>query len=157
MRGRHGTYRKNVSVFIITQGKEKAMGNAPESDNWMNAVAIKDWLDAIVELRQRESQLKMFGSRLLLLEESEKIHVYSLIEFMAYAAGAELQEEVRYGKYPYRYSFIYKGIQFFQISEERLRGYICPEAPDNTFGKGDPGLCTDIPVTSADATMTREN
>lgn len=112
-------------MFIIAQGKENAMGNAP--NEWLSAVALKDWMDAVVDLKQQEIRLKMFGNQLLLLDAGGVAQVYSLIGFMACAAGAELKEEIMDREYPFKYSFTYRGIQFFQLSEERLEGYVCAD------------------------------
>ena len=94
-------------------------------NEWLNAVAIRDWMDAVVESRQRENQLKRFGNQILLLDVSETVHVDSQIGEMASAAGSVLKEEFR-GDHecPYKYSFTYRGMKFFQISEERLEGYM---------------------------------
>ncbi len=94
------------------------------SEEWLGTVALRDWMDSIVELKQCESRLKRFGNQILLPEAGEKVQVYSLIGSMASAAGVELEEEVRSGRYPFKYSFIYKGIRFFQLSEDRLEGHV---------------------------------
>lgn len=115
--------RENVSVIIISQRKENAMENV--SNNWIDSVAVKDYLDALVDFKKREVELSQFGGRIELAGTTQYVHIYKGIREMAAAVGAKIKEDFREKqiRYPYQYSFIYNGIEFLCLSEERITDY----------------------------------
>lgn len=113
------------------------MGN--RSDGWLDEVAVRDWLDAVVEARQRELRLQSFMGRYELVGVQRDIHVLDHIREMASAAGTVPREEhIGYGKYPYRHSFRYGGMTFFQMSRDRLGDPGTEGKPDGPAGTGKP-------------------
>lgn len=104
------------------------------SNDWIDSVAIKDYLDAVVNSRQLESKLARFGDCIDLIIHPEEIHVHKGICEMAAAVAVELKEEdkrqdsfylehIDEMPFPFEYSFIYNGIRFFQLMRERFPGY----------------------------------
>ncbi|MDE5965860.1 MAG: hypothetical protein K2G89_03415 [Lachnospiraceae bacterium] len=94
-------------------------------NDWVDSVAIKDYMDALVEFKKQESKLSQFGVHIELAGINEHVHVFRGIQDMVAAVGAKIKEEFREKqiKYHYQYSFIYKGVTFLQLSEERMEEY----------------------------------
>lgn len=110
---------ENVAVFISAQGKENAMKK--RSDDWIDDIIVKEWMNAIVDIRVKEAGLGKMGGSLKLIPPDMEVHVYEGIETIASAAGAELVMEIlKEATYPFKYSFVYRGIKFFQVSNVRL-------------------------------------
>lgn len=94
-------------------------------NDWVDSVATKDYLDVLVDFKKQEAELSHFGDRIELAGITQHVHVYKGIREMADAVGAKIKEEFRENqiRYPYQYSFIYKGLTFLCLFEERMVGY----------------------------------
>ena len=86
---------------------------------------IKEWLESLIKVYHKTKATAEFDAQICICEPfSSGIHIYKGIEMVADVMGLALKEIKRDDAYiPYEYSFIYKGVKFFQITEERLEGY----------------------------------
>ena len=110
---------RDISIPILAQEKEVCQDDKEK---------ILEWLDLMVYCIR-----KIHGNRCLELSTGkvrevtlteEKMQIYSEIKIIADAIGAKLVEEVTTNtKNPFRYYFIYKGVEFYMINDERLPGY----------------------------------
>ncbi len=90
-------------------------------NDWLEPVMTRDWLNLAVEARQMAIQVSTSCGGVIMPGVDEAIHVRDHIRELAAAAGAELEEEYREGcRYPFYYSFRYRGMRFFQVSVDRL-------------------------------------
>lgn len=106
----------------------------------MDYSEVKEWLDKLVLNYKDSIELSVLNSSVSVCVGSPGIQFYEGILIIADVMGLNTYEE----KYPdsvykYKYRFIYDGIEFFQINQERI------------------SICTDMCATSADATATPEN
>lgn len=81
----------------------------------------RKWLDAVVELKMAERNLADSEDGTPIMIPNTDVHIYNQVIPMASAVGADLDvEDLHDREYPYRYSFVYKGVGFFGLSKERL-------------------------------------
>ena len=96
----------------------------------MDRESVKSKLDNLVEsaklyrsnqeISDDISMCSLFGS----LHEQGGMQVYRGIEAIAQLMGLEIKEgKFDMGEYPYMYSFEYRDILFYQLSEKRFSGY----------------------------------
>lgn len=110
---------RDISIPILAQAKEVCQGDKEK---------ILEWLDIMVYCIR-----KIYGNRCLELATGkvrevtlteEKMQIYSGIEILADAIGAKLVEEITTNtKNPFRYYFIYRGVEFYMVNDERLPGF----------------------------------
>lgn len=86
----------------------------------LDALIIKDWLKALAETYTRMLDISCLDSEIMTVGPGHGIHIHTGIDIIAEKTGITLKEEPGISDYPYRYSFRYNGILFYQISSERL-------------------------------------
>lgn len=87
----------------------------------LDALIIKDWLKDLVEIKTRMKDICCFDSGIRTIYPDDSIHISCGIDRISDMAGIELVEkETNYEDYPYRYSFEFMGMEFYQLSEKRL-------------------------------------
>lgn len=86
----------------------------------LDALIIKDWLTALAEAYTRMKDIACLDSDICAIGPGWGIHLDTGIDIIAEKTGITLKEELCDSEYPYRYSFRYNGILFYQISSERL-------------------------------------
>lgn len=87
----------------------------------MEYTEIKDWLDKLVDNLQQQNELVVFNNQIKTFYPNNYILISSGIELIAEIMGICLTEIINKDrKFPYIYHFMYKGICFKQIEEERL-------------------------------------
>lgn len=86
----------------------------------LDALIIKDWLTALAEAYTRMEDIACLDSDICAIGPGWGIHLDTGIDIIAERTGITLKEEPCCREYPYRYSFRYNGILFYQISSERL-------------------------------------
>lgn len=89
----------------------------------MEYAEIKEWLDRHVRHFKEGNELEQFNSQISALTWDTKIQMFSGIKLVADIMGLDLVKTVRKRKdveYPYKYSFVYDGVMFIQLSKERM-------------------------------------
>lgn len=87
----------------------------------MEFETAKEWLDALVDNLEQIKSLDNFNNQIQTTGTLENIHIYSGIEVLSDLMGIKLKaRKLSDYKYPYRYYFVYRGIEIFQLSKERI-------------------------------------
>lgn len=87
----------------------------------LEALIIKDWLENLVIAYTRMRDLRVFDNEIKAIYTGLGILMETGIDRIAEKTGIILEEELTgNSKYPYRYSFWYKDVEFYQISREKL-------------------------------------
>ena len=83
---------------------------------------IKEWLESLILTTNARLNLVNFNSEIKSIAIDYCVHIYKGIDIIADVMGLSLSIEQRDDNplFPYRYSFIYKGMEFFQITDEEL-------------------------------------
>lgn len=88
--------------------------------NAFDEIMARDWLKDLISItRQRKTLDKLNNQVMTFSTDEDAIHIASGIEILADMLGLELLEGEEVDKY-YEYHFLYDGVTFFQLSEERL-------------------------------------
>lgn len=91
----------------------------------MGYTEIKERLDKVVKNIKEAESLCDFNSQISFIRPLKRIHVFRGIDIIADSMGLELREENDWGDdLPYKYSFMYEGIEFFQLEQERLASFV---------------------------------
>ncbi len=89
----------------------------------MEYTQIKEWLDKRVDSILEQKASKDFNNQIK-TDVREDVLVYTGIDIIANAIGAELKEEyLDEVTYNYKYSFVYRGIEFCGYENQRLAGF----------------------------------
>lgn len=96
------------------------MGNG--NCNVLDEIIVRGYLNALISATRQRKLLDQFDSRIKLVSTPDYIQMYTGIEILAEVLGAELFEEERDDEY-YKYCFLYKDVEFLQLSKERLGKY----------------------------------
>lgn len=103
---------------VLNDGKVEGFH---EATGPLDALIIKDWLENLVITYTRMRDLRVFDNEIKALYTGLGILMETGIDRIAEKTGIILEEELTgNSKYPYRYSFRYKDVEFYQISRERL-------------------------------------
>lgn len=88
---------------------------------------ITDWIDGFVQLHQRLRSMKKFDENIEAYADNN-IVIYEGIERISDALGVPLNEhEIPADsdcRYPYKYTFLYKGTELLQLTKERIHPLI---------------------------------
>lgn len=91
--------------------------------DFMDKKRVKKWLDNLVLSRKKylKNEYLMDGIRVCTGSLGDGIHIYSGINEIADVMALDLKEKF-FGNYdyPYKYWFVYDGVEFFQISNRKL-------------------------------------
>ena len=82
-----------------------------------------EWLDGLIDACIHMSRIKWFNDRIQITYPDTRgvVHIYHGIDRIAAILGEELEEEYRAElTCPYRYHFLYKGVEIAQVSPEKL-------------------------------------
>ena len=103
---------------VLNDGKVEGFHEEPGP---LDALIIKDWMENLVITYTRMRDLRNFDSEIKMVYPGTGIHIDTGIDRIAEKAGIILEEkQTKNTEYPYRYSFRYKDVEFYQISRERL-------------------------------------
>lgn len=106
----------------------------------MEYAEVKEWLDRLVQNYNELHELQEFNTSVSICTGCDGVQLFKGIDIVADVMGFSLTEkDEEIGQFRYRYSFMYEGVEFFELFEERM------------------SVCTDTHVTSADATAMPEN
>lgn len=83
---------------------------------------VKEWLDKLVDNINQQFTLQNFNNQIRTYTPDKYIFIHEGIDIIADVIGVELSENVTEGTY--RYSLIYRGIEFLQTEKERLASYV---------------------------------
>ena len=88
----------------------------------MDFESVKAWLDENIAIRKRLVELDNFNEEMQLctVNKENTLHVYKGIEIIAELLGKVLVETEFDDDIPYKYYFMYDGVEVFQLSRERL-------------------------------------
>ncbi len=87
----------------------------------LQAAMARDWLNWQVKIHEMRKASSRFSDTVRLMEPDEGIHMQDGVFCLTELLGLDMEENVREDTlYPWKYSFLYKGVQFYQISGERL-------------------------------------
>lgn len=105
----------------------------------MEYAEVKEWLDRLVQNYNELHELKLFNTSVSLCTASY-VQLFKGIDIIADIMGFHLTEkDYETSEFRYEYSFMYEGIKFLELHEERM------------------SVCTDTHAISADATAMPEN
>lgn len=91
----------------------------------MEYTEIKEWLDKLVANVKEANSLCEFNEQIFTCHQTRQVHLFTGIDIVADVMGLELKEVGRCDEqYRYKYFFMYKGIKFMQIEEERLASFV---------------------------------
>lgn len=91
----------------------------------MGYTEIKEWLDKVVENIKETEKLCEFNTQINICHPGKGIHIFRGIDIIADNMSLELKEaNDQSTEFPYRYSFMYEGIEFFQLEQERLASFV---------------------------------
>lgn len=108
---------RDITIPILAQAKEVCQGDKEKILEWMDLMS-----DAIIKICENRC-LDLSTGLVRGIEVTEKkMYIYDGIEILAAAAGARMEEEITI-KNDFRYSFIYKDVKFYMLSDERLPGF----------------------------------
>lgn len=103
---------------VLNDGKVEGFREEPGP---LDALITKDWMENLVIAYTRMCDLRDFNDEIKVICQEYGIHIDTGIDRIAEKTGIILKEEQTGDtEYPYRYSFRYKDVEFYQISEERL-------------------------------------
>ena len=105
----------------------------------MEYAEVKEWLDRLVHNYNEHHELSKLNESVSVCTTSYGIQLFKGIDIIADVMGfciTEKDEET--SQFRYNYSFMYEGVEFFELHEERM------------------SVCTDTHVMSADATVMSE-
>lgn len=106
----------------------------------MEYAEVKEWLDRLVQNYNELHELSELSTSVEICTGSNGVQLFKGIDIVADVMGFSLTEkDEETSQFRYRYSFMYEGVEFFELFEERM------------------SVCTDTHVTSADATAMPEN
>lgn len=84
---------------------------------------VKEWLDKLIKNLKEAQENEHFNNQIIAIGPGEKIQIFRGIEIIADVMGVELKETRICSIYPFEYSFVYGGVEFHQLSGERLGKY----------------------------------
>ena len=91
--------------------------------NAFDEIMARDWLKALISIIRKRKILDKFNSQVMTISTyDDTLHIAHGIEILADMLGLELLEGEKVENY-YQYYFLYDGVTFFQLSEERLVGF----------------------------------
>lgn len=101
------------------------MGKVTENvtGNALDEVTARDWLNALIAKMEERKTLDILNSQVRAIYTDDYIQLYAGIEILAGLLGLELLLEEKTDEY-YRYYFMYEGVKFLQLSDERM---VCHE------------------------------
>lgn len=111
--------QKNQGV-VLRDGKVTGFCGEDEATKTLESIMIKDWLDALVDLYKRTIGTVNFSDDIRVYFPCLGFHIDKGIDEISRKTGISLHESRFSEEYPYKYSFIYKGVEFFQISDKRI-------------------------------------
>ena len=82
----------------------------------MDKSVLQDYIKAIKEFKLVEDKAKEKGVRACWFDH--RIQIFSGIIELAESVGAETTSKYTLGKYPYKRTFYYEGLEFFQIERK---------------------------------------
>ena len=83
---------------------------------------IREWLDSIVDSLEQQKSLREFNSGISICIPCDSCLVREGIEIISDLIGLRLfHEEIKDGRWKYRYSFTYRGVNFYQYEENPLK------------------------------------
>lgn len=91
----------------------------------LEAAMARDWLNLQVKNLARRKESYTLNEAIRLVEPDDRVHMYRGIVLITELLGLKLKEkhnEYDY-LYPWEYSFMYQGTEFYQIERERLGKY----------------------------------
>lgn len=84
---------------------------------------IKEWMDRQVDRTREQTASKDFNNRIRTSADGN-VMFYEGIDIVADIMGIPLAEEIREdARFRYRYSFLYREIEFLQYEKQRLPGF----------------------------------
>lgn len=90
----------------------------------MEYTQVKEWMDKQIANLKEANALRFFNEQICTCHPETSIHIFRGIDILADVMRLELKEEDRGDSdFPYSYSFVYEGVRFFQIQEERLESF----------------------------------
>lgn len=99
------------------------MENAEDS-RWLEAIHTKGWLDNQIRIHEERKKTYKLNDSVRLYIPEECIPMGSGTDYVTDLLGLELKEEpTGDSRFPFRYSFEYKGTEFVQLSENRISCY----------------------------------
>lgn len=105
----------------------------------MEYAEVKEWLDRLVQNYNELKELKEFNTSVSICTASY-VQIFKGIDIIADIMGFHLSEkDYETSEFRYEYSFMYEGIKFLELCEERM------------------SVCTDTHVTSAKEIAMPEN
>ncbi|MCI9191733.1 MAG: hypothetical protein HFH84_19560 [Lachnospiraceae bacterium] len=103
-------------------GKEKSMEKLDFVT--LEAAMARDWLNLQIKCHDMQEASCAFNDSVRMIPPDSDIHMDCGIVYITDLLGLKLEEEARDDAwYPWRYSFMYGGARFYQISDERLGEY----------------------------------
>ena len=91
----------------------------------LESAMVRDWLNLQVKNLAMRKESYVLNGTIRLVEPDDRVHVYSGIALITELLGLKLKE--KHDKYdylyPWEYSFMYQGTEFYQIERERLEKY----------------------------------
>lgn len=88
----------------------------------MEYADMKEWLDKLIQNLEERISLVEFNSRIRTYYFDKRIAIADHIEEIADVMGIDLMEGKKLGEYFYCF-FMYKGCEFYHLSEERLERF----------------------------------
>lgn len=80
-----------------------------------------EWLDARVDIYKRDKETANFNNQISAINVTSYVQISSGINLIADIIGVKLKlEKLKNVTYKYRYSFVYKEIEFAQVSNVPL-------------------------------------
>lgn len=87
----------------------------------MEYADIKEWLDGLVHDLENRDKMRVFNEQIKTVYPDDYIHMSCGIEIVAEKMGLDLTLSTRDDlEFKYKYSFMYRGFEFLQLSKERL-------------------------------------
>ena len=95
-----------------------------KDDRWIETVQIKDWIGLQIKILNERKESYKLNDSVRLYTPKDDITMGNGVEYVADLLGLDLKEALRdCDYYPFEYSFVYDGVKFKQLSEERLGKY----------------------------------
>lgn len=110
---------KRGLAALVNDGEVKGFHD-DRTQEMLDGLIIKDWLTALAETYTKMQGIACFDSNISAIGPGWGIQLDTGIDIIAEKTGITLNEELRGSEYPYKYSFIYNDILFYQVSRERL-------------------------------------
>lgn len=91
----------------------------------MEYYEVKEWLDSIVEVIRKQHQLETLTNSIKTHRVDDNCFLHSGIQIISDVMRIPLsfkELNPNESRFPYRYSFLYRGIEFVQLEEKPLFG-----------------------------------